>query len=434
MTFIQYLPSPRLLLTIFAAVTLCLPPPVASAEAPAAVEKLKESGAKVRGDAEKGYQVSISGDEENPATAEQMKLIVALNNVSKIDLDEIANPDLAILEPIAPGVERFAINSNLLNDEGVGHVAMFKNVEVLGMRTDQKNPGPAITPEGMRQLQGFSNVTKLGIGGHDFPADALALLPELFPTATEVDFNHTFNVDAAVFEAFQQFPNLEILNLGGCVKTDEAGMRALGGLKNLKTLSIFHAGRYQWAALEALKGHPNLQSFRIGDGRPKWRPEQRVITDEDLEMLLTIPTLESFGTGGDANGGLTDAAGKVLAKHPNLKRLTVNRPEFTGQLLRNLQAAPALEEIVIDFDQHTPESLALLTDYPALKKIRLGGYRQGTPIDDARLAALHGIPDLQELDIWMTADSNPSEEAIEQLQAAYPDFEVRVRYGLDHKK
>ncbi len=124
--------------------------------------------------------------------------------------------------------------------------------------------------EGMRQLSGFPNVRELGIGGHDFPPECLALLPELFPKATVVDFNHTFRIDEVVFEAFKAFENLEKLNLGGCYKSDEATMRAVGGLTDLQHLSVFHAGPYQWATLEALRGHPNLRSFRIGDsgGRP----------------------------------------------------------------------------------------------------------------------------------------------------------------------
>jgi len=241
-------------------------------------------------------------------------------------------------------------------------------------------------------------------------------------------------VNADVFTAFQQFPNLESLNLGGCYKSDEAGMRALGGLKNLKSLSVFHAGPYQWAALESLRDHPTLESFRIGDGRPKHRPEQRAITDEDLRILLTIPTLKAFGTGADANGGLTDAAGSVLAEHPGLEKLTLARPEFTEAILVPLQKAPALKELILEFDLQTPEGLSLLRKFPNLQTLRLGGYRQGTPIDDAKLQVLHGIPGLESLDIRMSADSTPSEEAIAALKAAYPEAKVQVSHGLDHRK
>ncbi len=112
-------------------------------------------------------------------------------------------------------------------------------------------------------------------------------------------------------------------------QSDETTMRSIGGLTNLQELSIFHAGKFQWATLEALEGHPNLRSFRIGDSRGR-KGDLRAITNADLKILKTIPNLERFGTGGDPNGGLTDACGLTLAELPKLKSLTLSRPEFTG--------------------------------------------------------------------------------------------------------
>jgi len=80
-----------------------------------------------------------------------------------------------------------------------------------------------------------------------------------------------------------------------------------------------------------------------------------------------------FGTGADANGGLTDAAGSVLAEHPGLEKLTLARPEFTEAILVPLQKAPALKELILEFDQHTPEGLSLLRKFPNLQTLRIGG-------------------------------------------------------------
>jgi len=393
---------------------------------------IQELGGAVLGGPSGGYNVRFRGRSEEPLGASELALIVQLEKVSRISLGDTENDALPALEPIADQLQHFSISSSILSDEVIPHLTMFENLVSFGMRTDTKQP--PITVEGMRQLEGaFPKVRELGIGGHDFPPQCLALLPELFPQAETVDFNHTFRADDTVLTAFQDFENLKSLNLGGCYKSDEATMRSLGGLRDLERLSVFHAGPFQWAALEALEGHPNLRSLYVGDGRPKHKPERRCITDADLELLLTMPNLEAFQTGADANGGITDAAGAILARHPNLKSLTLSRPEFTDAILPPLAKAPAIEELVLEFDHHDAAGLAVLKSFPQLRKLRLGGYRQGTPVDAARLAALHELPAIEEIDIRMDADSQPPQQAIDALVAAHPEAKVRVSRGLDHR-
>jgi len=397
-----------------------------------AAEQLRQNGVTVRGNLEKGWYVVFPRKDDRPATKAELELVTQLQNVGTLQLSAVADEDLAVLAPIAEGVKRFSISNDSVSDATIAQVAMFRNVQHFGMRSDAKEP--AITPEGMRQLQGFSQVESLGVGGHSFPPEALALLPELFPDASSVDFNHTFKVNADVFTAFQKFNDLQKLNLGGCYKTDEAGMRAIGGLEDLQELSVFHAGAYQWAAIESLKGHPSLRDLRVGDGRPGHDLERRVINDNDMEILLSIPTLESFSTGGDPNGGLTDAAGEILARHPNLKSLNLGRKEFTDAILTSLKQAPALEQLTLNFENLTPQGLAELQEFPKLKKLQLGHSRFGVPIEGTDLAALQGIPGIEEIDVRMDADSNPGEQSIEALKAAYPDAKVEVRYGSDHRR
>jgi len=390
-------------------------------------EALKEMGITLFGSAERGYNVRS----RNNTSAEAIELIGQLPNVTAM---EIKGAPMEGLEPLlnhTDTAERFKFHSDELDDRIFPILAQFTNATALGARTDTKEP--PITAEGFAQLGEMPGVTDLHFGGHDIPPEILSLLPTAFPNATKVDFNHTFRVNADVFEAFKQFNSLEELNLGGCYKTDEAGMRAIGGLKDLKSLSVFHAGNFQWATLAELEGHPNLESLYVGDGR-KEGSDDRVITNEDLRVLLTIPTLERFKTGADGGDGLTDAAGEILARHPNIKSLNLGRPAFTGAILEPLAAAPSLEELEIEFTNYTDEQIALLATYPMLKKVRLGAFREGAPVDDFTLKALKGIENLTELDVRLGENSGVSKDAIDDLKATYPDAKVEVRYGLEFKE
>lgn len=401
--------------------------PGANASSPEeAAATLKSLGLNIGGNLEKGYYVSNRGE----TTPEMISQIARLERVGQLHLSGLTEEAVSVLvelKEIASEVEVVRLSSAFLNDSVFEHLALYENATVMGARSDQKDP--PLTREGFLKIGVKPNVVDLHFGGHSFPPDVLGSLPEIFPNAKKVDLNHTFMVNERVFTAFQDFGNLESLNLGGCYKTDEAGMRAVGHLKDLKELSIFHAGQYQWATLEELRDHPNLESLYIGDGRPKNKPEMRVITDEDLKILLTIPTLKTFRTGGDPNGGITDAAGAILAQHPNLQELNLKRPEFTDAVLEPLVRAPSLEILHVEFPNHTPKGLTVLREYPHLKALHLGDFRFGTPMNDEKLEALTGIPGLESLEIRMDENSEVSEESVETLIAAYPTSKVKVAYA-----
>lgn len=395
---------------------------------PEALRILQADNGTARGSDSRGWWVSMNGSEDKPTAPETLKAIVELGNVHSLAMREVRNEDLAILQPLGTTLTRFTINSRQLSDAAIPHLNHFQHVTHFGMRTDSKQPG--ITVEGMRQLKGFPKVESLGIGGHSFPPECLMLLPVIFPKAKYVDFNHTFKINEKLFTEFQKLEDLQKLNLGGCYQSDEATMRSLGKLKDLQELSVFHAGKYQYATLQSLKGHKKLRSLYVGDSLGR-RGDLRAINDEDLKILLSIPSMEFFQTGADPNGALSDEAGNVLAQHPNFQSLILSRTEFTDQILRNLLKAPALQELVIEFNNHTAEGLSVLANYPKLKKLRLGGYRQGTTLDDARLQALSGIPNLESLQIWMHKDSSLSSAAVEKFLQSPAGKVAKIKYGLD---
>jgi len=136
-------------LALLPALALLAFSPLQALEPETAVAQLKEAGVTVRGNGDQGYHVSFPrGNDDPPATEEQLQWVVALGNVGTLQLRDVPNEALAVLAPIADRVRNFSLSSRLLNDEGIGHVTVFQNVESLGLRTDQKNP--SITVEGMR--------------------------------------------------------------------------------------------------------------------------------------------------------------------------------------------------------------------------------------------------------------------------------------------
>ena len=265
-------------------------------------------------------------------------------------------------------LESLAVSAPTLSDADVAPLAALTNLRSLTLRTDGDDP--ALTPAGFAPLAALRKVETLGVGGHDFPADVLATLPETFPNVRELDLNHTFTTDAAAVEAFARLPKLKSLNLGGNPWLPADAAAKVGEICSLETLGLVHTGEKHTRALfDSLEGHPNLRRLKIavrGDG----------LTDERVETLLTLPKLEAVSLGADP-GPLTDAAVATLARHPNLKELDLSHPNFTDSAVAALKNAPQLETLRLDAVGVTEEAVDALAEMPSLKTLSIGSYFRG---------------------------------------------------------
>lgn len=169
--------------------------------------------------------------------------------------------------------------------------------------------------------------------------------------------SHSLGIKGAGAEALANHPALATVSIGGTGFGD-AGMKALGSLRQLSKLGLNH-DQVTDAGLAALANHPALESLMFS---PQMTPR---ITDASLQTVATLKALKELQINDTVltyDGGL-----KLLKALPNLQKLTLNNIGLTDTDLAKLKAdlpkadikfSPATEELVTKWKQQLDKKLA----------------------------------------------------------------------------
>ena len=190
-----------------------------------------------------------------------------------------------------------------------------------------------------------------------------------------------------------------------------AGLRQLGKMQNLETLSLYEVnsdGRGLGdEALQAIAELKSLQELRVSDCG---------LTDAGARHLEGLPQLTRLELD---EGRLTDAALASIGKLRHLKHLSLSnyvgtvhygRMHFTTAGLRSLSGLPELEELHLVGQEVTAD---LLTSWPKLTELSLGG----TTVDDACAERIAACRNLKSLSLVYTAVSDEGLKQIATLPA-----------------
>lgn len=274
-----------------------------------------------------------------------------------------------------------------------------------------------------------------------------------------IQFDGRKNVDAAL-EALSTMPMLELLSIHGGPSGTAAGVRKLERLDTLRGLSLLFFANPLDEALDAIGrirrlDYLNLTGSNVGDaGMPHLAGLEQLrffalgdtkVTDAALPVLARLPSLKILILQREA---VTDAGLDALAESPTLDYLCLLEcRQVTDAGVQAIARAARLTTLnLLGCPEVTARGVEALADAPALRELHLG---PGPAVESAGLKALATLPGLTHLVLQTDKPFSPAQidallslkslrflgfhgqapeaEALERLQSALPECEIRTR-------
>jgi len=190
---------------------------------------------------------------------------------------------------------------------------------------------------------------------------------------------------------------------------DDAGFAQLAPMPELDILYLHKTGITD-AALPHLARHANLRFLSL---------RATAITDQGVDHLRQLTKLERLYLN---QTQITDAALPSLLAHPNLRLLSLKETAITDMAFMNVDAPIRLDTIVLDTTAIADRTLATLAAHaPQLKKLRV----RNTGVTDKGVEALRGHPSLSELYLENVAITDACLDAL----AGIPSLKDLSIYG-----
>lgn len=302
-----------------------------------------------------------------------------------------------------PQLKHLTIRGSVLTDTGLtalATIARLESIEILNPTVPKPDWEPRITAAGLREFAKLPELKKLSVSGHEIKLD-----------------------DAAI-GFIVQMKNLEHLVLWSTPITD-AGVRVVGTLRKLKTLSLEHCTEISDAGMAHLVRCATLKDLWLS-----FTP----IGGEGLAHLARLEGLERLHLNGTK---VDDDALQHIAGMKELQQLTLVRTKVTGPGLKHLAGLTKLQLLELTESPVTAppwEALAGLKELralslrktlvfdadmaglkhlPGLRRLFLGG----TVIGDKGIAALTEYAELEALELAGTQVSDEALPAIAKLRS-----------------
>jgi internalin A len=325
------------------------------------------------------------------------------------------------LEKLPPPGIPFGISLRgaTLSDDGLKELAGMKHLQTLDLA------GAKVTDAGLKELAGMKQLKVLSLSGTkvtDAGMKELTLMTQLH----SLNLSDTKLTDAGVKE-FAQMKQLQALNLmytkvthdglkelaglklknlwipldsqsdqglphflaavdplsvnlNGWRTVTDAGLKELGGLKQLQALHLADT-RISDAGLKLVAGLKNLRTLDLSDTE---------ITDAGLKELAGLQQLQTLNL---QYTKTTDAGLKQLAGMKQLQTLNLQNTKTTDAGLKELAGLKQLQSLNLRFTSATNAGLKELAGLKQLQALNL----HGTKITDAGLKELGGLKEMQAL-------------------------------------
>jgi hypothetical protein len=271
-----------------------------------------------------------------------------------------------------------------------GEIASLAPLAPALVRFDAAGTSHHPTDAELAWLAGAPHLVELGLSGarlHDALALRLVALPEL----RELRLADTA-ITAATVRAVAARSELEEVDLADS-PVDDASAAALLAAPAMRILRL-DATPITDAALAGPAGEALVELYL----------SHTAVTDAGLAVLDRLPHLVALGLGHTAIG---DAALPRIAALAALRTLVLTRTAASPAALCRLAALPALERLYLDQTAADDTVAAALGSAMGRAMGRAGGalrvlHLEGSQVSDAGVAALHDLPELDELTLGDT--------------------------------
>jgi len=256
----------------------------------------------------------------------------------EIDNDRLEDKHLEALRLFA-NLDRLAVASRNVTDEGMSFVGQLERLEELELRT------PQVTDAGLLPLTELPRLRRLYLGSESVTNRAFVLLkrmPRLESLAitsdqlTGDDVNELSELESLRqltiasgglrdfdLKPFRALDQLQLLALNGPISAE--GLVNLSGLQ--VPLLAITSPQIDDRSLAALRGLPNLQALRLTSAE---------IGDEGCALLAECPLLTQIELMNA--GGVTSTGARRLLQNPRLKQIRLVGADISAEELDELRS------------------------------------------------------------------------------------------------
>jgi internalin A len=211
---------------------------------------------------------------------------------------------------------------------GLPGILGLKTLEEFDAFTPQYR-SPALTDEGLKGLEGLSNLKTLQLSGNAITDAGLTRIAPLVQLARlKLAYTYVTDRGLAALKPLSQLVELDLFD----TEISDAGLTELGDFGGLQALDL---GMTQITDA-GLKHLARLRELR------RLNLEGNSITDAGLRQLVAVQSLEDLDLAGTA---ITNAGLKELQSLKNLRRLVLKRTAITDAGLGDLKVLPHLSSL-----------------------------------------------------------------------------------------
>ena len=309
--------------------------------------------------------------------AKHLQPLKNLEEVSLVRCTQLSDADFDYFKNNTKLAKLDLTSCSRLTDAGIAKLKMFKNLKELKLTSCTR-----LTDKSLDHLAALKNLEVLYIDQcRNLKAwDKL----KAFPKLREVRVDYT-NIDDAGVKVLAQLPNLKTLSLKYCRQLTPAALKSLAaGKAKIESLNLSYVRTLKDADLAPLAQMQSLKTLDMSS---------TVITDTGMSQLVKIPQLSSLVL---SYVQVTDAGLKTLAKKQTLTQLQFYNGQFTDAGLAEIAKLPKLKHLELARCRKlTDKGLKVLANMKALEHLNL----RSLAIKNAGLESLKDHKTLKQLNI-----------------------------------
>jgi len=315
-----------------------------------------------------------------------LKELAGLKSLHWLDLQQ-TEVTVAGMKELAglKSLQELNLTGTKLTDAGLKELARQTNFRGLDLGATK------VTDTGLLELAGQKRLQYLNLRGTKVTPKGIAALQRVLPGCWIAN-----DVTPAAAGSDRRAAEW-VLSLGGTVTIDDGKERAIGAAKDLpagpwtlRKIVLHKKNQATDAGLKQLGGLKNLHYLDL------WATP---VTDAGLKELAGLKNLQSLNLGWTK---VSDAGLKELAGPKSLQTLDLSFTKVTGAGLKELAGLKSLQTLDLGWTKVTDAGLKELARLKSLQDLSL----RGTKVEGAGLTELVGLERLQLLDLGGTKVTN----------------------------
>jgi Leucine-rich repeat (LRR) protein len=264
-----------------------------------------------------------------------------------------------------------------------------------------------VTDDDLKILRGLTGLKSLDLGFTRISDKGMKYLGDLASLETLSLAGAQYVGDDGL-AAIKGLTNLKVIDFAGTRVTDK-GMASLVGMRDLKSLRV--SGNISDRGLKSLQGLKNLKELHLEYSQVSGSGLQYIGNPQNVVSVSLCACIK-----------VTDDDLKILARLTNLRSLDVGFTQISDKGMMHLTDLASLETLKLTADENVGNDGLAATEW--LTKLKVIDFA-GTRVTDEGMASLAEMRDLESIEV----SSNISDKGLQAIKGLQRLSELRLNYS-----